>query len=374
MRVFIAGLLILGGGLAALALIWLFYSTSDPELPSATAVITDEQTEKNGLNKAAVSTDTAKRKSVPTIPQAEQKESLEPVSNGSPSLQIDVVRIGPDGSAVFAGKGSPDAGVVIFEKGRVLAQTSVSADGEWVAVAEQTLTLGKHLIIVEMTTADGRIYRADQAIVAELGLSGQDTPLVALVPMTEQADVELIQTPNALASASETQIGQRITDRKGLSPDLKAVLVEPVGLSVVTLSWIDQDSLFIKGRSSGGEAVRGTLNDRVFSAIHDADNGDWTAHINLREVTEKSGRLVSHLLNADDEIIFSRQLNFGLDQLDVGRDGSEMIVIEKGDMLWRIAYRTYGNGIRYLDIVKRNQERIVDPDLIYPAQIFALPE
>ena len=158
MRVFIAGLLILGGGLAALALIWLFYSTSDPQLPSATAVITDEQTEKNGLNKAAVSTDTAKRKSVPTIPQAEQKESLEPVSNGSPSLQIDVVRIGPDGSAVFAGKGSPDAGVVIFEKGRVLAQTSVSADGEWVAVAEQTLTLGKHLIIVEMTTADGRIY------------------------------------------------------------------------------------------------------------------------------------------------------------------------------------------------------------------------
>ena len=88
----------------------------------------------------------------------------------------------------------------------------------------------------------------------------------------------------------------------------------------------------------------------------------------------KVGRLVVQLLNTDDEITISRQVDFNLTQLDIGRDGSEMVIIEKGDMLWRIAYRTYGDGIRYLDIVKRNQDRIADPDLIYPAQIFALPE
>ena len=73
-------------------------------------------------------------------------------------------------------------------------------------------------------------------------------------------------------------------------------------------------------------------------------------------------------------MLASRQIEFDFAQLDIGRDGSEMVVIEKGDMLWRIAYRTYGDGIRYLDIVKRNQSRISDPDLIYPAQIFALPD
>ena len=88
----------------------------------------------------------------------------------------------------------------------------------------------------------------------------------------------------------------------------------------------------------------------------------------------ESGLLISQLLNAANKVIVSHQLDFSLSQLDVGRDGSEMIIIEKGDMLWRIAYRTYGDGIRYLDIVKRNQDRIADPDLIYPAQIFALPE
>ena len=50
-----------------------------------------------------------------------------------------------------------------------------------------------------------------------------------------------------------------------------------------------------------------------------------------------------------------------------------MVVIQKGDMLWRIAYRTYGSGIRYLDIVKQNQTRIDDPDMIFPTQIFKLP-
>ena len=53
------------------------------------------------------------------------------VSDGAPSLQLDVVRIGPDGSAVFMRKGSrcrrDD-----FKQNKVLAQTTVSAiGGRW---------------------------------------------------------------------------------------------------------------------------------------------------------------------------------------------------------------------------------------------------
>ena len=51
-----------------------------------------------------------------------------------------------------------------------------------------------------------------------------------------------------------------------------------------------------------------------------------------------------------------------------------MMVIHKGDALWRIAYRTYGEGVRYVDIFKRNNARITNPDLIYPDQIFAIPD
>ncbi|GIR97260.1 MAG: hypothetical protein CM15mP100_4800 [Alphaproteobacteria bacterium] len=140
MRVLIAGLLIIGGGLAALALIWMFYTTSDPKSSSTISVVTDEETEKHRENTTKGQTDSTEGTSESAAKQSEREKQADP--DDTTSLKIDVVRIGPDGTAVFAGQGSANAGVVIFEKNKILAQTSVSVDGEWVAVAEQPLTAG----------------------------------------------------------------------------------------------------------------------------------------------------------------------------------------------------------------------------------------
>ena len=209
----------------------------------------------------------------------------EPLSDNKPSLKIDVVRIGPDGSAVFAGRGSPDADVMIFEKDKVLAQTSVSADGEWVAVAEQVLSPGKHLIIVKMTTKIGEVFRADQAVIVELDIIR--TRYTACCPCANErtGKGELIQTPESFISA--TQTAQQAANTEDLGLKLNAVLVESAELSVLTLSWTGQDKLFIKGTSSGGAAVRGMLNGRVFRAAHDIDSGDWTATIRLDGLSGK---------------------------------------------------------------------------------------
>jgi nucleoid-associated protein YgaU len=51
-----------------------------------------------------------------------------------------------------------------------------------------------------------------------------------------------------------------------------------------------------------------------------------------------------------------------------------MVVVQRGDALWRIAYSSYGEGIRYVDIVRRNASAIDNPDLIFPNQIFTLPQ
>lgn len=48
--------------------------------------------------------------------------------------------------------------------------------------------------------------------------------------------------------------------------------------------------------------------------------------------------------------------------------------ITRGDNLWRISQRTYGRGNRYTVIYDANQTQIRNPDLIYPGQIFVLPE
>ena len=54
------------------------------------------------------------------------------------------------------------------------------------------------------------------------------------------------------------------------------------------------------------------------------------------------------------------------------REGS--VVVQPGNSLWRIARRVYGEGMRYSVIYEANLGQIRDPDLIYPGQIFTLPE
>jgi nucleoid-associated protein YgaU len=48
--------------------------------------------------------------------------------------------------------------------------------------------------------------------------------------------------------------------------------------------------------------------------------------------------------------------------------------VEKGDSLWKIAEKYYGNGSKYPTIFEANQPMIKDPDEIYPGQVLRVPQ
>ncbi|MFP1644983.1 LysM peptidoglycan-binding domain-containing protein [Pontitalea aquivivens] len=50
------------------------------------------------------------------------------------------------------------------------------------------------------------------------------------------------------------------------------------------------------------------------------------------------------------------------------------ITVARGSSLWAIARETYGDGILYVRVFEANRAQIRDPDLIYPGQVFTLPE
>ncbi|MGV6987649.1 peptidoglycan-binding protein LysM [Testudinibacter sp. P80/BLE/0925] len=52
----------------------------------------------------------------------------------------------------------------------------------------------------------------------------------------------------------------------------------------------------------------------------------------------------------------------------------EFYVIEKGDTLWKIAEKAYGNGAKYTKIVEANKEVIKDADKIFPGQKIRIPK
>jgi hypothetical protein len=60
-----------------------------------------------------------------------------------------------------------------------------------------------------------------------------------------------------------------------------------------------------------------------------------------------------------------------------GREGearAQIITVQPGNSLWRISREHYGEGVRYVQIYQANVDQIRDPDLIYPGQIFVLPD
>ena len=55
------------------------------------------------------------------------------------------------------------------------------------------------------------------------------------------------------------------------------------------------------------------------------------------------------------------------------RFASGKAIIRRGDNLWTIARRVYGEGVKYTTIYEANNGQIRDPDRIYPGQVFDLP-
>lgn len=62
-----------------------------------------------------------------------------------------------------------------------------------------------------------------------------------------------------------------------------------------------------------------------------------------------------------------------LDGSTVGGD-DQFYVIEKGDTLWKIAEKAYGNGAKYQQIVDANLEVIKDANKIFPGQKIRIPK
>ena len=378
MRLVMGLLLLGGGGLAALALAWMFYSTSDPSGNnsqtdvSVIAPETPATPEERETPKQDVATPQAGK-----AEQAEGADAASPPAGTVIPLIINIARIGPDGSAVIAGTAPPETEIRVLDGTAPLVTTQSNGKGEWVAVPDDLLGAGNHLIVAEMTGPDGQIIRTERGVLVELADSGAEKPLVALVPMSDDAAVEILSAPDQLASADIAEKpadSQESAEQVQAQKEVTAILVMPPEIYIGTLSWSAKNILQIKGKSNGGAAVTGSFAGQSFADVSLDEQGNWSTKISVPATQSGMALIQANLLDVDNSLILSTQVDVDLAQLNVGLDGSEMVIIRKGDMLWRIAYRTYGSGIRYLDILKRNARQINNPDLIYPAQVFALPD
>ena len=281
-------------------------------------------------------------------------------------LKIDLARVKPDGAAVFAGMAAPNAKIRIFEGDILLGETIANAIGEWVIVLEKSLAAGQHLISVAMERSDGTTEMADRSLAIEIYQGTETKPLVALLPETASEAPVLIQSPDDMNTAALSKTAEAVS-AKAQAKSQTAALVPSA------IVWRDASRILISGKSRGG--VRVTVNDakgQFGEALVLAD-GAWQVSGSL-DMDIAVNHLRFTLFDDTDQTIGRYDLPIKARDLAKGQDGSPLVVVNKGDMLWRIAYHQLGEGVKYVDIVRRNPQDITDPDLIFPKQIFAVPQ
>lgn len=237
---------------------------------------------------------------------------------------------------------------------------------------------------------------ADLAVVIDIEENKQDKPLVVFVPKSDTSIPVIVQTPNqftenqaTIKSGDTGIVSNDGSDEERLrsvasvldtADQMSNIDAEPEFIQIRSLSWENKSTLRLSGFASGGYSTRAYFDDQFIASIEldsaPTDNKAyrWSMVAEALMQPNRNYPLLAELIDKNGNVIKKSSINVSLEALAIGEDGSEMMVIHKGDALWRIAYRAYGQGVRYVDIFKRNNERINDPDLIFPNQIFAIPD
>jgi len=326
-----------------------------------------------------------------TDPSIAPQANLRTVAAALPPLIIDLARVKPDGAAVFAGTAAPNAKISIFEGDILLGETIANGSGEWVIVLEKMLAPGQHLISVAMERPDGSKELSDRSLAVEIYQDAESKPLVALLPETATDVPVLIQSPDDVEPAQPANTTATVTVTPSPAKPQPAsttatVTVTPspakpqpdiattqlAALTPTAIVWRDAGSILISGTSRGGIKVTATDPKRSFGEALVLADGDWQIAGSFdMSLTVKHLRF--ELYDEANRVIAHYDLPISARDLAKGQDGSPLIVVNKGDALWRIAYHQLGEGVKYVDIVRRNRQDISDPNLIYPKQIFAVP-
>jgi len=348
-----------GGVLVALALGMVFFSDDETaEVAPQTQSIDVPAKAVDAPKSAAVDDTPASQLNVVTS----ETPSVDMKNIAPPTLNVEIARVKPDGAAVVAGSAPPGAMISVFEDKLLLGKTTADSNGEWVVVLEKRLGPGQHLISVAAELEDGSSIMGETSIAIEIYADQSTKPLVALLPESQTDMPVLLQSPDddpaeKTAEAASTSTVAHIGPR--------------------SLVWQDETKLSIGGQSRGGVRVTVSANGTFFGDALVLADGSWQVTVQLTGQVDKNRnthRLEFVLVDNAGQAVARYMLPVRTRDLQKGLDGSQLVIVNKGDALWRIAYRSFGKGVRYIDIVRKNTGDIDNPDLIYPNQIFALPK
>ncbi len=199
------------------------------------------------------------------------------------------------------------------------------------------------------------------------------------------AEVPALDAPAPVETAAPPVL---VSDADGVRV-VQPALAPGAGPEVLTTAAVDaiaydaEGRVSLSGRAAGGTTVRLYLDNAAVADVAVDGEGQWSADLTgtapgvytLRvDQIDAGGRVTSRVetpfLREERESIAAAMAE------DTGEEGFAvaMKTVQPGNTLWAIARERYGEGVLYLQVFEANRDRIRDADLIYPGQVFVLPE
>ena len=270
----------------------------------------------------------------------------DPADDGVRPPRFDIVRVTRDGFAVIAGVAEPGSSLELLANGDVVFTTPVERDGAWAIQTETPLDQGTVELSLRMTTTDGLVITSEETVVIYVPEREGDKPLI------------MRTTPGGA-----TEVLQRPTD-----PD--------IDLGPLALETIDYDAagnVIFTGRAEAGATVQVFANRRLIGQMAADENGRWELTVQ-GQIQPGVYTLTIVQLDEQGKPKYAIELPFERASADDVQLADGKVIVQPGNSLWVISRKAYGEGAQYTVIYEANREQIRDPDLIYPGQVFVVPE
>ncbi|MEO0632883.1 MAG: Ig-like domain-containing protein [Pseudomonadota bacterium] len=150
-------------------------------------------------------------------------------------------------------------------------------------------------------------------------------------------------------------------------------------IEIDTISYSATGRVQLSGRAqSDTDLVRVYVDNRALADIEVDDTGRWRG--NLPQIATGVYTLRVDQIDATGDVTsrietpFKREDPAVLAAADDPAAPAKQITVQTGNTLWGISRDRYGDGRLYVQVFEANRDAIRDPDLIFPGQVFALPE
>ena len=189
-----------------------------------------------------------------------------------------------------------------------------------------------------------------------------------------------LKISNSTTNSSASQPKVVVADSDGIK-----VLQDDQGakdqLALDAIAYDPLGNVTLSGRSNPDGLVRFYVNNEAISAAKTDDTGYWET--DLSDVIPGTYTLRIDELGSRGDVVsrlespFKREDRQKLAALIAPSSSPvriNIVTVQPGNTLWAIARKRYGDGLLYVRVFEANRDKIKDPDLIYPGQLFDLPD